>query len=57
LSGEYVPIVSAVVLALVVWTGWSLNAGRKAARWGRRKLRWALFVTAMLIAAVFVIRA
>lgn len=57
MDAELVGIASVTALALAgVWTLWSANKGRKAARWGRRQLRRGialllLATTAVLLAA------
>jgi hypothetical protein len=42
-----------VVVALVAWTVWSANAGRRAARWGRRWSRRLLALAILLGGALF----
>lgn len=37
--------------AVLVWTLWSFNSGRRVARWGRRKLRRLLLVILIVGAA------
>jgi MFS family permease len=32
-------VIAALLIGFAGWTVWSANAGRRAARWGRRKLR------------------
>jgi hypothetical protein len=47
------PIAALVVVVLAAWTLWTLNAGRRMARWGRRKLlRLALLLGLVALAAV-----
>jgi hypothetical protein len=44
-----------VLLALSVWTLWSANAGRRIARWGRRRVRRTLFALFLVLASAFLL--
>jgi hypothetical protein len=46
------PLAMLAVFGLAAWTLWSLNAGRRMARWGRRKVRRLALVVVLLAAAV-----
>lgn len=47
-----VPLAMLALFGLAAWTLWSLDAGRRMARWGRRKLRRLALVILLLGAAV-----
>jgi hypothetical protein len=43
-----VPLTMLALFGLAAWTAWSLDAGRRIARWGRRKLRRLALVILLL---------
>lgn len=53
MEAELVGIVLVAALAVTgVWTLWSANKGRRAARWGRRQLRRGIALLLLATTAV-----
>ena len=54
-AAELVGLLIVALLATTGWTLWSANAGRKAARWGRRKARKAVVVLLLVATAAILV--
>jgi len=54
-TAELIGLLIVVSLAATGWTLWSANAGRKTARWGRRKARKALVLVLLVTTAAILV--